>query len=133
MATSQRRLSESPSEVAGMSQMKQPTTSRWNVAKTSQWYASMTSYYWNVIVMTSLKDVTTMSIITSRRRLKQVSNETPNDVSVVRYQDVSVVRIHDVPLARLYDVSCKSQIKHPKPLLWYVSTTSRSYVFVTSC
>ena len=45
----------------------------------------------------------------SPRRIKQVSNKTPNDVSVVRYQDVSVVRIHDVPLARLYDVSCKSQ------------------------
>ena len=56
------------------------------------------------------------------RRLEQVLNETPNDISVVRYQDVSVVRIHDVPLARLYDVSCKSQIKHPKTLLWHVST-----------
>ena len=44
---------------------------------------------------------------TSPPRLKQVSNETPNDVSVVRYQDVSVVLIRDVPLARLYDVSCK--------------------------
>ena len=48
---------------------------------------------------------------TSPRRLKQVSNETPNDVSVVRHQDVSVVRVLDVPLVRLYDVSCKSQIK----------------------
>ena len=54
-------------------------------------------------------------------------------VSVVRYQDVSVVHIHDVPLARLYNVSCKSQINHPKALLWYVSTTSQSYVFATSC
>ena len=53
----------------------------------------------------------------SPRRLKQVLNETPNYVSVVRYQDVSEVRIHDVPLARLYDVSSKSQIKHPKMLL----------------
>ena len=40
-------------------------------------------------------------MITSPRRLKQILNETPNDVSVVRYQDVSVVRIHNVPLARL--------------------------------
>ena len=47
-------------------------------------------------------------------RLKQVLNETPNDVSVVRYQDISVVHIYDVPLARLCDVSCKSQKKHPK-------------------
>ena len=50
----------------------------------------------------------------SPRRLKQVLNETPNDVSVVRYQDVSAVRIHDIPLACLYDVSCKSQKKPPK-------------------
>ena len=40
-------------------------------------------------------------ISTSPRRLKQVSNETPNDVSVVRHQDVSVVRIHDVPFSEL--------------------------------
>ena len=50
-----------------------------------------------------------------------------------RYQDVWVVRIHDVRLARLYDISCKSQIKHPKTLLRYVSTTSGSYVFAISC
>ena len=49
---------------------------------------------------------------------------------MVCYQDVTVVRINDVPLARLYDVSGKSQIKHPKTLLWYVSTTSRSYVLL---
>ena len=72
-------------------------------------------------------------IITSPRRLKQVLYETPNDVSVARYQDVSVVRIHDVPLARLYNVSCKSQIKHTKKLLLYFSTTPRSYIFATSC
>ena len=70
---------------------------------------------------------------TSPQRLKKVSNETPNGVTVVRCQDVSVVRIHDVLLARLYDVSCKSQIKHQKILLWYVYTTSWSYVFATSC
>ena len=66
-------------------------------------------------------------------RLKQVLNETPNDVSVVRHQDVSVVRFHDVPLVRLYDVSCNSQMKHPITLLWYVSTTPRSYVVATPC
>ena len=33
-------------------------------------------------------------------RLHVISNETPNDVSVVRHQDVSVVRIHDVSLLR---------------------------------
>ena len=57
MATSQRRLSVRPSDVAGTSQMKHPTMSRWNVAKTSQWCVS-TTCYWNVIT-TSQKDVTT--------------------------------------------------------------------------
>ena len=65
-------------------------------------------------------------------RSKQVSNETPNDVSVVRHQDVSVVHINnDVPLLHPYDISCKSQIKQLITLLWYVSTTSRSYVIAT--
>ena len=66
-------------------------------------------------------------------RLRQASNETANDVSLVPYQDVSVVRIHDVPLVRPYDVSCKSQMKQPLTSLWYVSTTSQSYVVVTPC
>ena len=46
--------------------------------------------------------------------LKKVSNETSNNVSVVRYQDFSVVRIHNVPLVRPCDVSCKSQKKHQR-------------------
>ena len=62
---------------------------------------------------------------------KQVSNETLNNVSVVRHQDDSLVRIHDVPLLRPYDVSCKTQMNHLTMLLWYVSTTSRSYVVPT--
>ena len=66
-------------------------------------------------------------------RLHDVSNETPNDVSVVRHQNVSVVRIHDVPLERHYDVSWNSQMKHPITSLWYVSTTSQSYVVATPC
>ena len=72
-------------------------------------------------------------ISTFLQRLKQVSNETTNHISVVHYQDVAVVRIHEVPLARLYDASSKSQIECPKSLLWYVSTMSRTYVFATSC
>ena len=52
-----------------------------------------------------------------------VRHQTANDISVVRYQEVSVVRIHGVPLLRLCDVSCKSQLKHPITLQWYVSTT----------
>ena len=66
-------------------------------------------------------------------RFHNLLNEIPNDVSVVRYQAVSVERIHDVQLARLYNVFCKSQIKHPKTFLWYVFTTSRSYVSPTFC
>ena len=66
-------------------------------------------------------------------RLKQVSNETPNNVSVVRHQDISVVPIHDVLLVRLYDVSCYSQMKHQISPRWYVSNKSQSYVVATSC
>ena len=53
-------------------------------------------------------------ISTSPERLKQASNETPNDVSMLRYQDVSEVCIHDVTLVRLYNVFWNSQMKHPK-------------------
>ena len=66
-------------------------------------------------------------------QVRYISNETPNDVSVVRHQDVSVVRIHDVPLVRIYDVSSNSQMKHPITSLRYVSTTSQSYVVTTPC
>ena len=48
----------------------------------------------------------------SSRHLKQVSNESPNHVSVVLHQDVSVVHIHGAPLVRLYEVSRKSQKKY---------------------
>ena len=44
----------------------------------------------------------------SPRRLKQVWNETLNDISVVRHKDVLVVRVRDVPLVRLSDASCNS-------------------------
>ena len=50
-------------------------------------------------------DVVTTFLCTSPRCLKQVSNETSNDVSVVRRQDVSVVRLHDVLLVCHDDVS----------------------------
>ena len=77
-------------------------------------------------------------------RRNDVSKGHNNDVPSERLQDVSKSpkwntqrrlsgTFHDVPLARLYDVSFKSQIEHPKTLLWYVSTTSPSYVFATSC
>ena len=138
VATLQRHLSVRFSDVAGTSQMKHPTTSQWKVAKTSQWYV-FTTFDWYV-VMTSHGNVMTTSLSSSPRRLKQDSNETPNDVSVVRHQDVSVVRLHnvllvcrddvswgrnnDVPSVRLHDVSNKSQMKHPMTSQWYVSTTS---------
>ena len=72
-------------------------------------------------------------IITSPRRLKQVSNETRNNVSVVLHQDVTVIRIHDVPSVRLYDVSWNSQMKHSITLLWYASSTSQSDAVATPC
>ena len=42
---------------------------------------------------------------TSAQRLKLVSNETPNDVSMVRRQDVSVVALRDVAQEGFNDVS----------------------------
>ena len=59
VATSLRRPSVCPSNVAVTSQMKHPTTSPSNIAKTSQWYVSTTSC-WNVLT-TSQEDVTTTS------------------------------------------------------------------------
>ena len=116
-------LHNEPSDVAGASQMKHPTTSQWNVAKTSQQYVFMVSYWY--AVRTSQGDVMKMPHQQVSTTSQQVSNEIPNNVSGVR--------IHDVPLVRLYDVSCNSQMKHPITSLWYVSTTSRSYVVATPC
>ena len=48
VATLQRRLCVRPTDVAGTFQMKKSTMSRWNVAKTSQWYV-FTTYYWNLV------------------------------------------------------------------------------------
>ena len=61
--------------------------------------------------------------------ISQLSGTSPRYLSsVVHHQDVSVVGFLYVPLVRLYHVSCKSRMKHPISLLWYISTTSRSYV-----
>ena len=73
------------------------------------------------------------SISTCTRRLKKVSNKTLNDILVVRHKGVLVVRIHNVPLVRFYNLSCNRQMKNPITFLWYVSSTSRSYVVRTSC
>ena len=74
-------------------------------------------------------------------RLHNVLLERCHDVLRGRYNDALSVRLHNFsnkPQMKLsgtysrrpslYDVSCKSQMKHPIKLLWYVSTTSRSYV-----
>ena len=94
------------------------------LAKTSQWYVCTTSY-WNVVT-TSQEDVPWV-------RLRQVSNETPNDVSVVSHQKVSVVHIYDVLLARLFVVSCNSKLKHPLMLLSYISITYQNYNVAMHC
>ena len=65
---------------------------------------------------TRQQDVVTTSLCTSQWRRRYVSNETPNDFSVVR----------------LHDVSNKSQMKHPMTSQWYVTKTSQWYVFTTS-
>ena len=116
-------LKHEPSDVSGTSQTKHSTKSQWNVTKTCQQYVFTTSYLH--VVATSQRDVMTMPHQHVSTTSPYVSNEIPNDVSVVP--------IHDVPLVRLYNVSCNSQMKHPITSLWYVSTTSRSYVVVTPC
>ena len=94
-------------------------------------------------------DIVTTSLYTSQRRRRYVSNETTNDALVEHRQDVSVVRLQDILLERLNDVlrggnndvssvrlhnvSNKSQMKRPMALLWYVFTTSWSYVVATPC
>ena len=108
-----------------------PKTSQWSVVKTCQWYVFTTSYWY--VVTTSQGDVMTTShqYVSTASQISLKWNTQRH--SVVRHQDVSVVRIHDVPLVRLYDVSCNSQMKHPITSLWYVSTTSQSYVAATPC
>ena len=110
--------------------MKNATTSQWNVAKTSQWYVFTTSYWY--ATMTSHGNVMTPShqyvSITPQMKhpMKYLS-------AVVRHHNVSVVRIHYIPLVRLYDVFCNSHMKHSITQLWYVSTTSWSYVVARPC
>ena len=71
-------------------------------------------------------DVVTTSLCTSQRRRRYVSNETPNDVSVVCLHDVllecrgnvSRGRNEDVPSVRIHEVSSKSQMKLPTTSQW---------------
>ena len=85
-------------------------------------------------------DVVATSLCTSQRCRRYVSNETPNDVSMVHRQDVSVVRVHNVlleyrddvsrgrsnnfPPVRLHDVSNRSKMKHPTTSQWYIAKMS---------
>ena len=62
------RLFVRPSDVAGTSQMKHPTMSQWNVAKTSQRYVFTNSYWY--AVTTSQEDVMAMPINMSPQSLK---------------------------------------------------------------
>ena len=72
------------------------------------------------------------SLCTSQQRGRYVSNETPNDVSVVRLHDVLLVcrddvlggQNDDVQSVRLHNISDKSQMKHPTTSQWYLSMTS---------
>ena len=110
--------------------MKHPMTSRWNVVKTSEWYFSTTSY--RTVVTKSQKDVTTTShqhVSTTSQTSLKWNTQRRLSATLPRRLSGSIL---DVPIVRLYDASCKSQIKHPITLLWYVSTTSRCYVFATS-
>ena len=85
-------------------------------------------------------DAVTTSLCMSQWRRRYVSNETPNDVSVVRLHgillerrdDVSRGRNNDGPSVRLLDVPRKSQMKHPTASQWYVTKTSQRYVCLTS-
>ena len=110
--------------------------------------------FWSKVIHPATRrcgDVITLSLYTSQRRRRYVSNETPNDVSVERRQVVSVIRLHDVLLerrerrdgvltgrnndvssVRLHIVSNKSQMKHSTTYQWYVTKTSQWYVSTTS-
>ena len=75
---------------------------------------------------TQQEDVVATFFCPSQRRRKYVSNETPNDVSMVRLHDVirerwdnvSRVRNNDVPLVRLRKVSNYSQMKCSTTSQW---------------
>ena len=95
VVTSQRRLFVRPSDVAGTSQMKHPMTSRWNFAKTSQWYVSTTSYL-----------------------------ERHNNVSKGRNDNAPSLRLHDVSNKSQMKHPTTSQWYVTKTSQWYVSTTS---------
>ena len=71
-----------------------------------------------------LRDVSNKSQMKHQRRLqRRLSGTSPRRLSGT-YAGRPVC---------LYKFSCNFQMKHAIMLLWYVSTTSRSYVFATPC
>ena len=68
-------------------------------------------------------DVAATSLCTSQRRLRYVSNETPNDVLMERRQDVSVVRVSTTSYWYVITTSQKVVTTTPHH---YVSTTSQA-------
>ena len=91
--TSRRRRNEVSLYVPATSQLRLKWNTQWRVNGTSLRRLSGTSQRY--LIGTSwghLKRMYRQRLIsTSSRRLKQVSNETSNNVSLVRHQDVSVV------------------------------------------
>ena len=129
-----RRRSDVVTTSLGMSQRRRryvsnetPTSSRWNVAKTSQWYVSTISY-WNVVTM-SQEDVAK----TSHQYVSSTSLTSLKWNTQRRLSGTSPRRLNGTYLVSLYDISCKSQMKHSITPLWYVSTTSQSYIAATTC
>ena len=94
---------------------------QWRLGRTMSRRLSGTSLWY--LIGTSQDYVRTSPIRV--QCLQQVSNETPNHVSVVR--------VCDVPLVRFYEISCNSEIEHPITSLRFVSTTSQSYFVATLC
>ena len=103
--------------------MKHPAASQWYVFTTTYWY-NVTRSHGHVMTTSHQYVPTTSQISLEWNTKRHLSGTPPRRLSV---------RIHDVPLLRLDDVFCNSQMKHPITSLWYISTTSRSYVVVTPC
>ena len=116
-------LSLRPNDVAGTSQMKHPTTPQWNVFTTSYW----------CVVTTSQRNVMTPShqyvSTTSQIRLKWNTKQRLSGTSPRLLSGTYPRR----PISTFCDVSCNSQMKYPITSVWYVSTTSPSYVVATPC
>ena len=90
--------------------MKHPTMSRWKVTRTIRWYVS-TALYWNIVTMSQKRRTTTSH---------QYASTTSQ--TCLRWNTQQHL-----------DISCKSKMKQPMTLLWYVCTTSPSNVVAMPC